>query len=139
MEELDPVRSGHHDGHTDEHDCEDVEMRDGSESDGDEHMSEGPKESEENDKDKVHCLVRAWVQMNGTAEGLHATIYLMKPYYKFPGEHKAKSQERNHVVRTHADLNKDDILGEPHTQTVWDEYSSHFVSDTTSASGPRGM
>ena len=124
MEQTRPVRtearSTTEDGENGPHD---VEMRDGSEDEG---------------QDKSHFIVRAWVSLNGTSDGLDSTIYLMRPDYRFSWEcHNTREQDRRGVVRTRDDLDEDDILS-VHTGNVWSKQSSHRVSDTSNASGPRG-
>lgn len=115
---------------------EDVEMRDDSESDEDEEMGEDLEISAQQAKDKAYYIVRAWVQLSGTADGLDSTMYLMRPEYRFGWERNDPGQQHR-IIRTRGDMNEEDILS-VHTGNSWSKWSSHRVSNTSNASGPRG-
>jgi hypothetical protein len=109
-----------------------------SEDDEDDDMSEKSDDSEDDGTDREHYRVKALIEMHGTVDKLDITVYLMKPHYKFRWEHTREEQRSINQVHTRADLNEGDILA-VHTDEVWSKDSSHFVSNTTGTSGPRGL
>jgi hypothetical protein len=116
----------------------DVEMREETEEAQDDDMSECSDDSQDDGTDREHYRVKAFVEMRGATDKLDITVYLMRPHFKFRWEHTPEEQRSIRIVRTRANLNENDILA-IHTDEVWSKDSSHFVSNTTGASGPRSL
>jgi len=117
---------------------EDGDVSSGSDEDDDDDMSGGSEDDEDQGKDKPYFLVKSWIHMSATADDLDITLYLMKPYYKYRWERSQRKHNHIGPVRTPSDLSEADILLK-HTDTVWSNGSSHFVSKTTGTSGPRDL
>lgn len=100
-------------------------------------MSIDNEDNEDDYTDRNGYLVKALVEMNGAADKLDITVYLMKPLQVPQGAHGRRAAQH----QNHSHTWQPQRRGVPAVQIdkVWSKNASHFVSNTSGASGLRGL